>query len=105
VTGILLGWFETRRCFIAIAFQLCLEYAIWRVQVNLDGLKLDGTHQLMGYADNVNILGGSVNTMKENGEMLVVASMELGLEVNADESKYMAMSRDQICRTKSQYKN
>jgi hypothetical protein len=37
--------------------------------------------------------------------MLVVASMGLRLEVNADESKYLVMSRDQICRTKSQYKN
>jgi len=46
------------------------------------------------YADDVNILGGSVHTVKENTEALVVASTEIGLEVNADKTKYMVMSRD-----------
>jgi hypothetical protein len=40
-----------------------LEYAIKRVQVNQDGLKLNGTHQLLAYAEDVNILGGSVHTV------------------------------------------
>jgi len=44
------------------------------------------------YADDVNILGGSVHTINENAEALVVASKEIGLEVNADNSKYMVMS-------------
>jgi hypothetical protein len=48
-------------------------------------MKLNGTHQLLVYADDVNILGGSVHTLKENAEALVVASKENGLEVNADE--------------------
>ena len=38
-----------------------------------DGLKLNGTHQLLSYADDVNILGGSAHTVKENAEALVVA--------------------------------
>jgi len=63
--------------------------------VNQDGLKLNGTRQLLAYADDVNILGGSVHTVKENAEALVVATKEIGLEVNADETKYMIMSRDQ----------
>jgi len=58
-------------------------------------LKLNGTHQLLVYADDVNILGGSVHTVKKNAETLVVANKETGLEVNADETKYMVMSRDQ----------
>jgi len=58
-------------------------------------LKLNGTHQLQAYADDVNILGGSVHTVKENAEALVVATKETGLEVNADKTKYMIMSRDQ----------
>jgi len=76
-------------------FNCALEYAIMRVQVNKDGLKLNGTHQLLAYADDVNILGGSVDTVKGNGEALAVASMETGQEVNADKSKYMVMSQYQ----------
>ena len=75
-------------------FNFALEYAIRRVQVNQDGLKLNGGHQLLVYAD-VNILGGSVHTIKKNAEALVVSSKEIGLEVNADRTKYMVMSRDQ----------
>ena len=70
-------------------------YAIGKVQGNQDGLKLNGTHQLLAYAGDVNILGGSVHTVKENAEALVVATKEIGLEVNVDETKYMIMSRDQ----------
>ena len=50
---------------------------------------------LLAYADDVNILGGSVHTVKENAEASVVATKETGLEVNADKTKYMIMSRDQ----------
>jgi hypothetical protein len=56
---------------------------------------VNGTHQLLAYADNVNILGGSVHTVKGNTEALVVATKEIGLEVNVYKTKYMVMSRDQ----------
>jgi hypothetical protein len=56
-------------------------------------LKLNGARQLLVYANDVNILGGSVHTVKENTETLVVASKESGLEANADKTKYMVMSR------------
>jgi len=75
-------------------YNFALEYAIRRVQVNQNGLKLNGTHQLLVYADDVNILGGIVHTAKENAEALTVASKEIGLEVNADKTQYMVMSRD-----------
>jgi hypothetical protein len=65
------------------------------VQVTQDGLKLNGTHQLLVYADDVNILGGSVHTIKKNAEALLVASKQTGLEVNANQNKCMVMSRDQ----------
>jgi len=54
-------------------------YAIRRVQVNQDGLKLNGTHRLLTYADDVNILAGSIHTLKENAEALVAATREIGL--------------------------
>jgi predicted nucleotide-binding protein (sugar kinase/HSP70/actin superfamily) len=48
------------------------------------------------YADDVNMLGGSVCTIKRNAEALVVASKAIGLEVNTDKTKYMVMSGDKI---------
>ena len=68
--------------------------SIRRVQVNQDGLKLNGTHQLLAYAD-VTILGGSVHTVKKNAETLVAATKKIGLEVNADKTKCMVTYRDQ----------
>jgi len=63
-------------------FNFALEYTIRRVQVNQDGLKLNGTHWLLVYADDVNIVGGSVYTIQENAEALKVAVKETGLEGN-----------------------
>ena len=76
-------------------FNFASEYAIRRVQVNRDGLQLNGTHQLLAYTDDVNILGGSIHTLKENAEALLAATREIGLEVSADKTNYMVMSRDQ----------
>jgi len=78
-----------------LLFNFALDYAISRVQVNQNGLKLNGTHQLLAYADDVNILGGGIHTLKENAEAVVAATMEIGLEKSADKIKYMVMSRDQ----------
>jgi len=66
-----------------LLFNFTLEYAIRRVQVNQDGLKLNGTHQLLVGAYDVNILGGSIHTIKKKAEALVVATKETGLAVNA----------------------
>jgi hypothetical protein len=76
-------------------FNFALEYAIRRVQVNQYDLKLNGIHQLLAYSDDVNILGGSIHTLKENAEALVAATGENGVEVSADKTKYMVVSRYQ----------
>ena len=58
-------------------------------------MKLNGTRQLLVYVDDFKICVGSVHTIKENAKTLIVASEEIGLEINADKTKYMVMSRDQ----------
>jgi hypothetical protein len=50
-------------------FSFTLEYAIRRVQINQDDLKLNGTHQLLVYVDDVNILGGSVHTKRKTQKL------------------------------------
>ena len=67
-----------------LLFNFALEFSIRRVQVNQDGLKLNSAYQLLVYADNVNILGGSLCTIKKNTKAVVVASKETGLAVNGD---------------------
>ena len=80
---------------MSLLFNFALEYAMRRVQVILDGLKLNGTQQLLINADDVYILGESVHTKKKNKEALVDACNKNGLEVIADNTKNMVMSRDQ----------
>ena len=69
-----------------LLFNITLENAINRVQVNQGGLILSSTYQLLVYADG-NILGRSIRTIKIKAETLIVASKETGLEVNADKTK------------------
>jgi hypothetical protein len=59
------------------------------------GLKLNGTHQLLAYADDVNLLGDNIDTINKNTETVIDASKVVGLEVNIEKTKYMLVSRDQ----------
>ncbi|KAJ4452331.1 hypothetical protein ANN_03856 [Periplaneta americana] len=88
-------------------FELCFEcgpdhrknflfkFVIRKVQDNREGLELNGLHQLLVYADDVNMLGENPQTIRENTGILLEASKEIGLEVNPEKTKYMIMSRDQ----------
>jgi hypothetical protein len=51
------------------------------------GLKLKRTHQLLAYADDVNLLGYNIETINRNTESLTDASKEVGLEVNVEKTK------------------
>jgi hypothetical protein len=57
--------------------------------INCVGLKLNGTNQLLAYADDVNLLGDNIDTIKKNMETLIDASKEVGLETNIEKTKYM----------------
>jgi histidinol-phosphate/aromatic aminotransferase/cobyric acid decarboxylase-like protein len=72
-----------------------LEYAISRVQENQEELKVNGTHQLLAYADDDNILGENIDTIQKDREALLDAGKEVGLEVNPQKTKYMLVSRCQ----------
>jgi hypothetical protein len=63
--------------FLSLLFNFAFEYAIRKVQENQVELKLNGTHQLLVYADDV------------NHRNLIDSSKEVGLEVNAEKTKYM----------------
>jgi hypothetical protein len=78
-----------------LLLKFALEYAIRNAQKNQVGLKLNGTHQLLTYTDDVNLLGENIGTIRKNTEMLIGAGKEVGLEINIEKTKYMLIFRHQ----------
>jgi hypothetical protein len=74
-----------------LLFNVALEYAARKVQDNHFGLKLNAAHQLLVYADDINLLGDSTNAIKEHRNP--EASRDIDLDINAEKTKYMIMSR------------
>jgi hypothetical protein len=78
-----------------LLFNFALEYANRKIQENQVGLKLNRTHHLLAYADDMNTLGDNIDTINKNTETVIDASKEIGLEVNIEKTKYMLLSRHQ----------
>jgi hypothetical protein len=57
------------------------------------GLKLNGTHQLLAYDDDVNLLGDNIDTTEKSTETLIDASKEVGLEINVEKTKHILLFR------------
>jgi hypothetical protein len=85
---LLIFLFQIRRCFVAIAFKLRFRICQY------EGLKLNGTFQLLVYADDVNLLGDNIDTIKKNAKTLTRDSMEFGFKVIGETIKY-TLSRHQ----------
>jgi hypothetical protein len=87
-----------------LLFNFALEYAIRKVQENKAGQQLNGTHQLLAYADDVNLLGDNIDTVKKNTGTSIDASKEVGLEINVEKKVHVAISSSE-CRSTSGHKN
>jgi hypothetical protein len=78
-----------------LLFSLGLEFAIRKVQENQVGLKLNGTYQLLVYADDVNLLGDNIGIIKKNAVTLLDAGKEVGLEMNIEETECIMLPHHQ----------
>jgi hypothetical protein len=85
-----------------LLFNFALEYAIRKVQEIQVELKLNVTHQLLAYTDDVNLLGDNIDSINKSTETLLDASKEVGLDINVDKTKSVSSPES---RLKSGHKN
>jgi transglutaminase/protease-like cytokinesis protein 3 len=76
-------------------YHHCSSTLLRKVQEIQVGPQLNGTHQVLAYADDVNLLGDNTDTINKNTQTLIDASKEVGLELNVEKTKYMLVFRDQ----------
>jgi hypothetical protein len=73
-----------------------LKYAIRKVQENNYGLEINGTPSFLVPTDDVNSVGENINISNKSTEALLAAGKEDGLEINAEEMKYVFFSHHQM---------
>jgi len=71
-----------------VLFNFVLEYAISKVQENRVSLEVNGTHKLLVYAEDVNLLGNNINTMTEKTETLLGTRRHVGLDIKMEKTKF-----------------
>jgi hypothetical protein len=86
---------KQRDALSSLLFNFALQYAVRNVQESQAELKLNVTHQLLVYADDVNLPGDNIDTIKKNTETLTDSSKDVGLEIKSEKTKYMLLSRHQ----------
>ena len=77
-------------------FNFALEYAIRNVLETRLGLDMNGTHQVMVYVDDVNLIGDVFRTIEGNVDVLLNACKGIGLAVNAGKTKYKEIGRHRV---------
>ena len=76
-----------------LLFNFALEYAIRKVQETNLGLDMNGTHQVLAYADKVNLIDDDIRTIERNLDVLLNACKDIGLAVNTGKNKYLEIRR------------
>jgi hypothetical protein len=80
---------------LQLLFQLRIKTCHYGGPGKQVGLKLNGTYQLLVYADDVNLLGDNIDTIEKKTLSLIDASKKVSLEVNTEKTKYILLCHHQ----------
>jgi len=76
-----------------LLFNFALEYAIRKIQESNLGLDMNGTHQVLAYVNDVNLIGDDIRAIERNADVLLNACKDIGLAVNTGKTKNMEIGR------------